>query len=95
MLCRCSDDLSAVKIIGIQSMDTPCHCVSMFWCMALSSSHFGSILYPEYEQAYAVSEQHRIPDTVANRARELRDEKDFRSIGEAVRHMCQNGGYDV
>lgn len=46
-------------------------------------------------QQDAVSEQHRIPDTVAHRAREVRDERDFASIGEAIRHMCQEGGYDV
>lgn len=42
-----------------------------------------------------VSEQHRIPDTVAERARQIRDENDFTSIGEAIRHMAQEGGYDV
>jgi hypothetical protein len=42
-----------------------------------------------------MSEQHRIPDTVAKQARDLRDERDFPSIGEAIRHMCQEGGYNV
>jgi len=42
-----------------------------------------------------VSEQHRIPDPVAQKARELRDEMDFGSIGEALRYMAREGGYDV
>jgi hypothetical protein len=39
--------------------------------------------------------QQRIPDTVADRASDLVDEQDFATIGEAIRHMCQEGGYDV
>jgi len=42
-----------------------------------------------------VPENHRIPNTVAEKAREVRDEHDFPSIGEAIRHMAQEGGYDV
>jgi hypothetical protein len=44
---------------------------------------------------YAVTEQHRIPDPVAQLAREVRDEQDFGSIGEAIRYMINNEGYDV
>jgi len=42
-----------------------------------------------------MSDQLRVPDTVSERARTLVDERDFASIGEAIRHMCQEGGYDV
>lgn len=37
----------------------------------------------------------RVPTTVDARADELMDEYDFASKGEAIRHMCRNGGYDV
>lgn len=37
----------------------------------------------------------RTPDIVREQAREVRDEYDYPSLGEAIRHMCQEGGYDV
>lgn len=38
----------------------------------------------------------RVPDAVLDRARDIRDEYDYPSIGEAIRHMCQSGeAYDV
>jgi hypothetical protein len=43
----------------------------------------------------AVSKTYRVPDTVSEKAQELKENRDFASIGEAIRHMCQEGGYDV
>jgi Arc/MetJ-type ribon-helix-helix transcriptional regulator len=40
-------------------------------------------------------EQHRLPEPVAEQAKELKKERDFSSVGEAVRYMCREGGYDV
>ena len=40
-------------------------------------------------------EQHRIPDPVAEQAKQLRDERDFTSVGEAIRYMAREGGFDV
>ena len=37
----------------------------------------------------------RIPNTVYDKAVEVKDEHDFVSLGEALRHMCQEGGYNV
>lgn len=37
----------------------------------------------------------RIPDTVYEEAEQVKEERDFPSIGEAVRHMCQEGDFDV
>lgn len=42
-----------------------------------------------------MSEHMRVPDTVYQEAVRLQDERGFASLGEAVRHMCQEGGYDV
>jgi len=42
-----------------------------------------------------MGEQQRIPDTVVEKARELREERDFASIGEAIRYMCREDGFDV
>jgi len=39
--------------------------------------------------------QLRVPDTVRNRAEELKREEDFATLGEAVRHMCQEGDFNV
>jgi len=36
----------------------------------------------------------RVPETVIEQASELGDEKDM-SIGEAIRHMCRNGEWEV
>jgi len=41
------------------------------------------------------TEHARVPTTVLERARQVKDEYDYPTIGEAIRHMCQNGGYDV
>lgn len=37
----------------------------------------------------------RVPTTVSEKATELKDEYDFASKGEAIRHMCREGGFDV
>ena len=37
----------------------------------------------------------RIPDPVYSRAQEVKDEHEFSSIGEAIRYMVREGGYDV
>lgn len=42
-----------------------------------------------------MSEHVRVPDTVYEEAKRVQTELDFASIGEAIRHMCQEGGYDV
>lgn len=40
-------------------------------------------------------QQQLVPDPVANKAKELVEQRDFSTIGEAIRHMCREGGYDV
>lgn len=46
-----------------------------------------------------VSENHynrpRLPGPVVEKAKQLKEEKEFASLGEAIRHMCQEGGFDV
>jgi len=42
-----------------------------------------------------VAQRRHIPDTVVQRAKELKEERDFRSVGEAIRYMCREGEYDV
>lgn len=42
-----------------------------------------------------MSEQVIVPNTVYNTAKDVKDDRDFSSLGEAIRHMCQEGGYDV
>lgn len=37
----------------------------------------------------------RVPDRVHEKAGEVQSEYDYATIGEAIRHMCQEGGYDV
>lgn len=37
----------------------------------------------------------RVPDPVYNRAEEIKEERDLPSIGEALRYMSREGGYDV
>jgi len=37
----------------------------------------------------------RLPQTVYDRAEAIQDEYDFASKGEAIRHMCREGGFDV
>jgi len=33
----------------------------------------------------------RVPNSVRERAKDVKDEYDYPSIGEAIRHMCQSG----
>lgn len=42
-----------------------------------------------------MTEHVRVPDTVYEEAMRVQKRRDFSSIGEAIRHMCQKGGYDV
>ena len=37
----------------------------------------------------------RVPDTVLDKAGDVQDEHDYPTIGEAIRHMVREGGYDV
>ncbi|WP_233274383.1 ribbon-helix-helix domain-containing protein [Natrinema thermotolerans] len=37
----------------------------------------------------------KVPDPVHERAKEIKETHDYASLGEAVRHMCREGGYDV
>lgn len=41
------------------------------------------------------TEQARVPVPVMDKAREIQEEYDYPTIGEAIRHMCQEAGYDV
>lgn len=42
-----------------------------------------------------MSEHVRIPETVYAAAVQVKEDRDFPSIGEAIRYMCREGGYDV
>ncbi|WP_267130385.1 hypothetical protein [Natrarchaeobaculum sulfurireducens] len=42
-----------------------------------------------------MTQQVRVPDTVYEKAKEVQEEKDFSSIGDTIRYMCQKGDYDV
>ena len=37
----------------------------------------------------------RIPNPVYNEAKKVQHEHDYATIGEAIRHMVREGGYDV
>lgn len=37
----------------------------------------------------------KVPDPVHEKATEIKELHDYASLGEAVRHMCREGGYDV
>lgn len=37
----------------------------------------------------------RLPTPVYEKAKEVQEMHDYASLGEAVRHMCREGGYDV
>ena len=37
----------------------------------------------------------RVPDTVLDKADDVQDEHGYPTIGEAIRHMVREGGYDV
>lgn len=41
------------------------------------------------------TKQARVPTSVLDKAGELKEEYDYASIGEAIRHMCREAGYDV
>lgn len=42
-----------------------------------------------------MSEAVRVPDPVHEKAKEIKDMHDYSTLGEAIRHMCREGGYDV
>ncbi|UBF23387.1 hypothetical protein HATV-3_gp37 [Haloarcula tailed virus 3] len=37
----------------------------------------------------------KVPDPVHSKAEEVQEEYDYSTLGEAVRHMCRHGDYDV
>jgi len=37
----------------------------------------------------------RVPDPVYDEAEQIKDDRDLPSIGEALRYMAREGGYDV
>ena len=37
----------------------------------------------------------RVPNAVLDAAEDVQDEHDYPTIGEAIRHMVREGGYDV
>ena len=37
----------------------------------------------------------KVPDPVHDKAEEIKEMHDYATLGEAVRHMCREGGYDV
>ena len=37
----------------------------------------------------------RVPDSVREKAKEVQEQYGYPTIGEAIRHMCQEAGYDV
>jgi antitoxin component of RelBE/YafQ-DinJ toxin-antitoxin module len=39
--------------------------------------------------------QVRVPESVRDTAEEVQDEYGYATIGEAIRHMAREGGYDV
>ncbi|MFC5135507.1 MULTISPECIES: hypothetical protein [Haloferacaceae] len=41
------------------------------------------------------TEHVRVPRSVYQSANEVKQEYGYPSIGEAIRHMCKEGGYDV
>lgn len=42
-----------------------------------------------------MSQHVRVPNSVYNEAIHVKEERDFPTIGEAIRHMCQEADYDV
>lgn len=42
-----------------------------------------------------MSKPMKVPDPVHEKAKEIKELHDYASLGEAVRHMCREGGYDV
>ena len=41
------------------------------------------------------TEHVRVPEPVKQEAERLVEDRKFATIGEAVRHMCREGGFDV
>lgn len=41
------------------------------------------------------SEHVRVPKPVYEQAKTVQEDYEYPSIGEAIRHMCKEGGYDV
>jgi hypothetical protein len=39
--------------------------------------------------------QVRVPESVRDAAESVQEEYDYATIGEAIRHMAREGGYDV
>jgi len=37
----------------------------------------------------------RVPESVREKAKEVQDEYEYPSLGEAIRHMCREADYDV
>lgn len=37
----------------------------------------------------------KVPDPVYEQANGIKEMHDYASLGEAIRHMCREGGYDV
>jgi len=37
----------------------------------------------------------KVPEPVHQRAQEVKDEHDYATLGEAIRHMCRRGDSDV
>ena len=37
----------------------------------------------------------RVPNAVLDAAKDVQDEHDYPTIGEAIRHMVREGGYDA
>lgn len=37
----------------------------------------------------------KVPDPVHETATDIKEMHDYASLGEAIRHMCREGGYDV
>jgi hypothetical protein len=56
----------------------------------------GNALVPTaYTLSRMATTHTRVPDSVREKAKDVKSEYDYPSIGEAIRHMCQEGGYDV
>lgn len=42
-----------------------------------------------------MSKSVRVPEPVHEQAHEIKELHDYATLGEAIRHMCREGGYDV
>lgn len=45
--------------------------------------------------ACMATEHARVPTPVLDKAKTVKKEHGYPTIGEAIRHMCREGGYDV